>query len=476
MSLRCLLVLAASWSSVAAAQSHPDPINVRVGDRSWVAVGARGEPSSASETERIEVHLRFVEAALRGAGGDLDPETQGRRLEALDALAAYREAGVFPRRSGDEHEGRRPRFIDDRGVHCAVGAMIARTGSPVLAQEIDAAFEYAYVPEIDHPGLVAWAARFGFSLDELAAIQPAYSPPPSEEVARDTLERQQDGLSIRCAREHEFVPSFVVRVRGDSRGHVTWTARGGAFQKCFARHLPDLSGGAWDREPQRFRDRIRVELTHPRELLRQQLVRTVAGAHGCRPRPGPLTERGFFHVRVNEDGVRVGVRTEPRHAEVEVCFRRAVLEQVGRVFEAGRWDLRVRLPGVVFQDRITDERLESWGGYVGRRISSECHEHDAPEEVRLHLATRIDQPLEIEIDHANEAYLVCMREGLRARFRDEHAVSRRMRDGSFQRFFRVDAEAAATLSFEHEPPRAREARIQAEEERMERALRERSPL
>lgn len=149
-----------------------------------------------SEVPEIQAHLASVEAWLRAAEpGSLSPAQRAQRAEALDALRAYREAGRFPhnheapegraRPVEVEHgfeagQGDTPVFIDVHGVRCAVAELIHVSGHEALAREISQTWNLAYVDEIAHPGLPVWAEAHGFTLAELAAIQPAYAGGPRE--------------------------------------------------------------------------------------------------------------------------------------------------------------------------------------------------------------------------------------------------------------------------------------------------------
>lgn len=122
------------------------------------------------------------------------------REAALDELERYIARGEFPRRTDDTFAGRRPRFIDDRGVHCAVGHLIAASGEAELARAINATHEYDYVRDIDEPALVAWAKRAGFTLDELAMIQPTYGEMPIDaHRAQELIERARSRALV-CTR------------------------------------------------------------------------------------------------------------------------------------------------------------------------------------------------------------------------------------------------------------------------------------
>jgi len=129
------------------------------------------------ERERIEAHLAHVELTLRARDVcHLGSEQRAARAASLDRLRVYREAGVFPRntRHPDEYL---PYFIDDYGTACAVAHLVIASGSGDLAQAVASGENHAYVPDMTTSGLVAWAEASGFTIDELAMIQPSYCGP-----------------------------------------------------------------------------------------------------------------------------------------------------------------------------------------------------------------------------------------------------------------------------------------------------------
>ena len=180
--LATLLLCAAALSACGEPPARdPDAINAVVGDRSWEAL--RGDQTPESDTERIRVHLEWVERELRSTQpAGFDARALERRADLLDELAAYRRAGQFPVRT-DDRAGFHPRFIDAEGRLCAVGHLIAASTSLEVAQEFNGRHEYAYVLEMNDPTVDEWAAANGFTVYELAMIQPSY--PPSN--ARDLL-------------------------------------------------------------------------------------------------------------------------------------------------------------------------------------------------------------------------------------------------------------------------------------------------
>lgn len=157
--------------------AHADTgINAVLGDVSWWDTHKRPLQTEDEDT-RIRTHLAFVSGLLRAARPKLTPDQSSRRAAALAVLETYVARGVFPRRTRDTHSGRRPRFIDDDGVHCAVGYLLAATGYEDLAARIDREDEYGHVLEMRFAALDRWAHKHGFSVLELAMIQPSYRSP-----------------------------------------------------------------------------------------------------------------------------------------------------------------------------------------------------------------------------------------------------------------------------------------------------------
>lgn len=137
---------------------------------------AAAEPLGAVQADRLRIqrHLASVEQRLRAAPVNaLAPLVRQARARALDDLHRYWQAGVFPHNSQHANQ-RRPYFIDDEGRACAVGALIQRSGYEALARRIDDEFHNEYVPDMDDAELLAWAGAHGFSVAELALIQPEY--------------------------------------------------------------------------------------------------------------------------------------------------------------------------------------------------------------------------------------------------------------------------------------------------------------
>ncbi|MCS7073478.1 MAG: hypothetical protein NZ108_03325, partial [Bacteroidia bacterium] len=130
-------------------------------------------PQNQTPTDWIELHLLLVHQtlSLRTVNG-LTQLQQENRKKLLIALKEYANSRVFPR--NDYVNYQTPVFIDRKGVHCAVGFLMQQSGHETLAKRIDAEQKFAYIKEIRVPGVNEWACEHGFTLDELAWIQPGY--------------------------------------------------------------------------------------------------------------------------------------------------------------------------------------------------------------------------------------------------------------------------------------------------------------
>jgi hypothetical protein len=73
-----------------------------------------------------------------------------------------------------KYDDRKPCFIDDGGNICAVGYLVEQTAGRAAAEAINARHQYDELLAMDDPTLLAWATKSGFTLTELAMIQPTY--------------------------------------------------------------------------------------------------------------------------------------------------------------------------------------------------------------------------------------------------------------------------------------------------------------
>ncbi|MBL7952023.1 MAG: hypothetical protein JNM62_09910 [Flavobacteriales bacterium] len=126
-----------------------------------------------SDAERIAEHLHRVRQHLAdNAPENISHLARSHRSALLDALETYADRGVFPMNNGVA--GRSPVFIDEFGNACAVGHLMITSGDAELAERISQEMNLAYVHDIALPEVAEWATTNGFTIDELAWIQPTY--------------------------------------------------------------------------------------------------------------------------------------------------------------------------------------------------------------------------------------------------------------------------------------------------------------
>ncbi|MEQ9498042.1 MAG: hypothetical protein RIT81_14320 [Deltaproteobacteria bacterium] len=449
-----------------------DAINAVLGDSSWIAAHG-GAPVTASSEERIVVHLAYVEAKLRSRDtSTLTPAQRKRRAHLLDVLATYRSDGVFPRRGVDGYVGRRPRFIDDRGVHCAVGHLIKASGHAALARSIDEDFEYAYVAQMDAPELLDWARAHGFTVEELAMIQPGYSPVPTEAMTRAALFGSADALTLRCAREHRPPRSVRVRVTGlpDASADVSSQSLD-PFTACFVEEASRIERGrgAYDQPIQTYAFETRIPIRPPQRILEDRVarIRLSSSNTSCTPRPGALVREVRFDVRVGSKGVEANVTTTPANAEVSTCLAE-YLEQGLRNFGPGAWRLRVQGERQI-APRVGSKWFRGRLQNAADNAALRCRTTDDAFAVTISGFGRVGDPqFTLDIESDDEALVACMNTEMQKHLRRALAVSRKKSDGTVERYVRIDAAATAKVTVEVRSKADLERRAKEALERRER--------
>lgn len=128
-----------------------------------------------SEAAIITYHLQQVETRLKAKDVSHLPEkVQQCREEGLAVLNQYWQRGLYPKNNSFDY--RIPFFIDDANTACAVGYIMQGTGNEDLADYISATQNNAYVRNMKGEAIFSWANEYGFTIDELAWIQPSYGP------------------------------------------------------------------------------------------------------------------------------------------------------------------------------------------------------------------------------------------------------------------------------------------------------------
>jgi len=126
-----------------------------------------------NNTDWIATHLMLVETTLRNRSvSHLTKTQQQNRANCLNTLNKYWRLKKFP--VNDYLSYKSPVFIDRKGTHCAVGYLMQQSGNEALALMINKEQKFAYIYDIKLKGVSEWANKNGFTIDELAWIQPAY--------------------------------------------------------------------------------------------------------------------------------------------------------------------------------------------------------------------------------------------------------------------------------------------------------------
>jgi hypothetical protein len=134
-----------------------------------------GTVSFSSDLDRIQLHLNLVIDYLRkNQPSGLSFQQFSHRTNLLEKLQKYSDRKVFP--VNLYHNERRPYFVDHRGIHCAVGQMMANSGHADLVAQISRDHNFDYLVDIRTEGVLEWADSHGFTTEELQWIQPGYPP------------------------------------------------------------------------------------------------------------------------------------------------------------------------------------------------------------------------------------------------------------------------------------------------------------
>ncbi len=444
-----LLVLAVAIAA-GTGRADADPINAVLGDQSWVAThGPASDPRHATELVRITTHLRYVQARLAQVAPP--PGLRGlRRMSSLAELARYTERGEFPRRTRDAFGDRRPRFIDDRGVHCAVGELIARSGHPDLSRAIDRDLEYAYVRDMAVPALATWADTHGFTIDELAMIQPRYGHvrPPTKDDAIRKVDDDATSYAITCSKTHRWRPHARLRLTGDTRGRMTATTPDDdGFSRCVA-----AQASKEDPLGRMFRGSAKaysVDRTLTFPTMQETMDRTLGVldvAVDCAPRPGPLVRAVKVTVTTRADANDVSASTTPHNAEIERCATERVRNLLAAHGLVGIPGLRAELE-VPITPRLN--RLETdlvRGGYGSTHVLACQLTHPVSNDVTLRVrAARATDAVTITVAGGSPELERCVRDRITGWLREHYGVYRQIGGESDPRYFRVDEDVDASV-------------------------------
>ncbi len=419
---------------------------------------AAAEPG---EVGRVRAHLAAARAFVRAHDTSHLTEAQrGKRQDALANLDRYIERGEFPLRTDDAFEGRRPRFIDARGVHCAVGYLIATSGRPDLAHAINSTFEYAYVHDIDSRALLAWSIEHGFTIDELARIQPSYSSPPTGDSIEHEIERDKDRFVLACADGSPDARITLV-AKGDRNGHVQVNASDSSdrFATCIAELASKLEhgGGAFSPSPSAFERTIGLTLRTPNQILAERMRDQVGMPRDCTPRPGTTPTHATVEIGTEAGRIAIHATTSPSNAEVSACIE-AYIEPRLHEFTF--------VPDLAWKQRVKLPRMESRAVHdavlrQATTIATDCYQAEtAPKQFAITVvAAKDDKTFTITTDTRNPSFQQCLVEKLEPRLRSAFTVTRVRSGDTKQPYFRIDNAIETTLTVAVETPNARDERL-----------------
>jgi len=124
----------------------------------------------------IQLHLTLVTDHLIQATASLSmkEDYKQKRLAALTHLIEYYQQDVFPLNT--KYETPTPIFVDEAGTRCAVGELMYKSGQEEIVTKISTESNLSYIPQLnqEYTEVGDWAAANGFTIDELAWIQPQY--------------------------------------------------------------------------------------------------------------------------------------------------------------------------------------------------------------------------------------------------------------------------------------------------------------
>lgn len=155
-------------------------------NKEWTSFETKADLSNQptqfdNDEARIQLHLKSVVQLLKSADNNhLTNNQLSTRQALIKSLETYYQAAIFPQNHHFHH--RHPIFKDQDERSCAVAFLMENTGHTDLVKEIQADANFSYLKElvIHYPEINTWAETSGFTINELALIQPGYSPPPQQ--------------------------------------------------------------------------------------------------------------------------------------------------------------------------------------------------------------------------------------------------------------------------------------------------------
>ncbi|WP_257275273.1 MULTISPECIES: hypothetical protein [unclassified Endozoicomonas] len=118
---------------------------------------------------------KVVQLMSHYQSSSLSSEQRLNRSLALGYLQEYANAGVY---ASDDNQERTPIFKNGKGVYCALGYLLVKTGYKEFADEIANSNNYIDIEEIENfnsSDIGKWSFQYGIDRSEAVIIQ-RYSP------------------------------------------------------------------------------------------------------------------------------------------------------------------------------------------------------------------------------------------------------------------------------------------------------------
>ncbi|MBC7744700.1 MAG: hypothetical protein H7096_06320 [Flavobacterium sp.] len=169
----CVLTLTFFWIYHTAASGYNSPVNLIIGDISYVKKFGHLPAPGTDKNLRIKTHLAYAEKLLRKSETSyMNPQMRKKRKKSLDHLHDYWVAGAFPKNYNRKVLS--PCFIDKNGNICALGYLIEKSVSRQMAENINKEYKDHATANMNSAIINKWVKENGFSKEEAAIIQPFY--------------------------------------------------------------------------------------------------------------------------------------------------------------------------------------------------------------------------------------------------------------------------------------------------------------
>lgn len=128
-----------------------------------------------NEQDLLSFHIRILQQIFSQRSiAHLSPPQQHQRQQHLGVLNKYWQRRDCPRNYYLPY--RNPVFIDHEGRYCAVGYMMLKSGKEKFCKAVQKRNNFIYIRQIRSTEFNTWQKQSGLSIDELAWIQPGYTP------------------------------------------------------------------------------------------------------------------------------------------------------------------------------------------------------------------------------------------------------------------------------------------------------------